>query len=107
ADLKGISSRSGGRHRLRDPRAAGNASPPSTERPRWVSIRWITAGSSIVARTVIRPPQLSLPLDGGQDDGWGPRHRVPRLRGRSGRAKGTGAVAVTSAARPRDSEPRP
>jgi hypothetical protein len=48
---------SGGRCRYGEPRAAGNASPPSSERLRCVRIRWITAGSSIVARTVIRPPQ--------------------------------------------------
>ena len=40
------------------PRTAGAASPASVESPRCVRIRWITAGSSIVARTVIRPPHL-------------------------------------------------
>ena len=40
-----------------DARAAGNASPASVESPRCVRIRWITAGSSIVASTTMRSPQ--------------------------------------------------
>src|SRR2546422_8559364 len=40
---------------FRSPRGR-SASSASTESPRCVRIRWITAGSSIVASTVIRPP---------------------------------------------------
>ena len=39
-------------------RAAGNASPASMDSPTCVRIRPITAGSSIVASTVMRPPHF-------------------------------------------------
>src|SRR5437773_11173134 len=43
---------------LGDARAAGNASPASMDSPRCVRIRRITAGSSIVASTIMLPPHF-------------------------------------------------